>query len=151
MKNTIKIIIKDLLLLLLFSSAVGYGWYLAVYKASFLPNGYEIVSQEKDQLTLKSFNIFGMEEETETLSFSERNEWVVLILENDIERLKGFLWLLFFGVTVMTGISIYRVRQGIALWKLLLIGIPGSIPIPLINIISSMHNIQRLMNFSQPL
>lgn len=148
MKNTIKIIIKDLLLLLLFSSAVGYGWYLAVYKASFLPNGYEIISQEKDHVIVKSFNIFGMEDETRTLSFSERNEWLMDSLNYEVERQQGFFWLLFFGISVSTFALIYRVRQGAVLWKMLLLGVLGSVPIPLTSIIFSIKHTQQIIHLS---
>lgn len=148
MKNKIKKFIRDLFILILFSSIAGYGWYLAVYQASFLPNGYEIISQEKDHLIIKSFTIFGMEDETKTLTFSERNEWLMDSLNYEVERQQGFFWLLFFGVSVSTFILIYRVRQGAALWKMLLSGFVGSIPLPLTIIIFSIKHTQQLINLT---
>ncbi|WP_391115772.1 hypothetical protein [Psychrobacillus sp. L3] len=33
--------------------------YILVYQASFLPNGYEIVSTQKEEITIKSFSFIG--------------------------------------------------------------------------------------------
>ena len=49
-KNKLKKISAFILFIIIMSSVS----YFAVYKASFLPNGYDIVSQQKDRVTVQS-------------------------------------------------------------------------------------------------
>lgn len=45
--------------------------YLAVYKGSFMPGGFDIASEQKEKIILKSLNTSGFKENVETIVFSK--------------------------------------------------------------------------------
>ena len=95
MNSSVSNKIRKLLAFTLFIIIVGSLSYLAVYKLSFLPNGYDIVLQQKDSITVKSFNIIAGEKDTVTLSFSENTLWKIEEINYEVKRQKDFLWFLF--------------------------------------------------------
>ncbi|MEK5038674.1 hypothetical protein [Sporosarcina sp. FSL K6-3457] len=90
MNSSIKNKLKKASAFILFIIIVISVSYLAVYKASFLPNGYDIVSQQKDRVTVQSFNLIGMEKDTTTVVFSEDDVWKMEYIRDQIERQKSF-------------------------------------------------------------
>src|SRR3982750_3781232 len=98
MNNSKEIKVKNYLDLLLFLIIVVGVSYLLVYKVSFLPSGYALISQQKDSISIKSFNLLGIEEGNSTVSFSEKDIWKINDIAYEVNRQKEFLWLLFSAV-----------------------------------------------------
>jgi len=125
---------------------VGSVSYFAVYKASFLTNGYDIVSQEKDRVTVKSFNLVGMEKDRTTVVFSEDDVWKIDYMSDEIKKLKGFLWFLFTASSLSILMLIIKLRGGkhwwYAIWESNLI---IAILLPLLYIKTALTTIQRLI------
>ena len=90
MNSSVRNTLKKITAFILFIVLVGSVSYLAVYKASFLPNGYEIVSQQKVRVTVKSFNLVGMEKDITTVVFSEDDVWKIEYMSDEIKKLKDF-------------------------------------------------------------
>lgn len=91
--------------------------YLLVYNTSFSPNGYEIVSASNNELTIKSFNLFGAEKSIQTILLSREYEWKVEAIEYQIKRQKDFLWLLFSMISISTTLIVMYMRNGMRMWK----------------------------------
>ncbi|MFJ7973522.1 hypothetical protein [Psychrobacillus sp. NPDC096389] len=91
--------------------------YLLVYNTSYSPNGYEIVSASNNEITIKSFNLIGVEKSIQTISFSSEYEWKVEAIEHQIDRQKDFLCLLFSMVSISTTLFVMYIRNGTAMWK----------------------------------
>lgn len=91
--------------------------YLLVYKASFLPNGFDIESIQKDKISLKSLNLFGTEKEMITVTFSENDSWKINEIESEVNRQKEFLWMLYSAVSVSIFLLFYKIRNGAKVWK----------------------------------
>ncbi|WP_203248754.1 hypothetical protein [Sporosarcina beigongshangi] len=125
---------------------VGLASYFAVYKASFSPNGYDIVSQEKDRVTVKSFNLVGMEKDITTVVFSEDDVWKIDYMSDEIKKLKDFLWFLFTASSISILMLIIKLRGGkhwwYAIWESNLI---IAILLPLLYIKTALTTIQRLI------
>lgn len=117
MNSSVKYKIRTLLGFTLFIIIVGSLSYLAVYKLSFLPNGYDIVSQQKDSVIVKKFNIIGLEKDIITLSFSENNLWKIEELNYGIKRQKDFCWFLFTASSISILILILKLRKGEKFWN----------------------------------
>ncbi|GAA0339492.1 hypothetical protein GCM10008967_32280 [Bacillus carboniphilus] len=121
--------------------------YLFVFKVSFLPLGYDSVDVQKDRISLQSYNVVGMEKDITTVTFSEKDTWKIGEIEKAIKRLKEFLWLLYFAITISLFFFFYKIRNGIKLWKATLeSNIIFAFLIPLPAVISSVNQIQDLIS-----
>ncbi|MBO0600147.1 hypothetical protein I2483_00595 [Sporosarcina sp. E16_3] len=109
--------IRKLLAFTLFIIIVGSLSYLAVYKLSFLPNGYDIILQQKDSITVKSFNIIAGEKDTVTLSFSENTLWKIEEINYEVKRQKDFLWFLFTASSFSIFMLVLKLRKGEKFWS----------------------------------
>lgn len=107
---------KFLAFLLIAGISAGFS-YLLVYKASFLPNGYEIIGVQKDSVTLQSFNWLGMEKDITTIFFYEEDAWKADALFNEVDSQKEFLLLLYTAVSISTILLFYKLINGMKLWK----------------------------------
>ncbi|WP_342505094.1 hypothetical protein [Sporosarcina sp. FSL K6-2383] len=138
--------LKKISAFILFIVIVGSLSYFAVYKASFLPNGYDIVSQQKDRVTVKSFNLFGLEKDTTTVVFPEDDIWKIDYLSDEIKKQKDFLWFLFTASSFSLLMLILKLRGGkhwwYAIWESNLI---IAILLPLFYIKTTLTTIQRLI------
>lgn len=133
--------------LLLFLIIVVCVSYFLVIKVSFLPNGYDLVSQQKDSISIKSFNVLGFEEGISTISFSEKDIWKINDIAHEINRQKGFLWILFSAVSVSIYLLVSKFRKGIKIWKAILeSNIIITLLLPLYIIINSLNRIQNLIS-----
>ena len=112
MNNSKAIKVKNHLDLLLFLLIVVSVTYLLVYKVSLLPNGYDLVSQQKDSISIKSFNVLGIEEGRSTISFSEKDIWKINDIAYEVNRQKEFLWLLFSAISISIYLHISKLRKG---------------------------------------
>ena len=141
-KNKLKKISAFILFIIIMSSVS----YFAVYKASFLPNGYDIVSQQKDRVTVQSFNLFGIEKDTTTVVFSEDDAWRIEYISNEIGRQKMFLWLLFTASSISLLVLIIKLRGGKKWWRAIWeSNLLGAIPLPLYYILSSLTTVEVLI------
>ncbi|MFJ7933816.1 hypothetical protein [Sporosarcina sp. NPDC096371] len=135
-----------MIVLILFIVVVGSVSYFAVHKASFLPNGYDIVSQQKDSVTVKSFNLIGMEKDTTTVVFSEDDAWKINYMSDQIKRQKEFLWLLFTTSSFCILLLVRKLRVGKKWWRAIWeSNLIMTISIPLIIINNSLTTIQSLI------
>lgn len=146
MNSSVKNMLKKVSVFILFLIIVSSVSYLAVYKASFLPNGYDIVSQQQDRVTVQSFNVIGMEKDTTTVVFSEDDVWKIEYMSDEIKKLKGFLWFLFTASSISILMLIIKLRGGkhwwYAIWESNLI---IAILLPLLYIKTALTTIQRLI------
>jgi hypothetical protein len=140
--------VKKFLAFLLIASIFVCISYLLVYKFSFLPNGYDIEAVQKDKVSLKSFNFLGVEKDIITLSFSGNDTWIIDEIKNAVKRQKGFLYLLYSAVTVSIFLLIYKVRNGLKLWKAVLeSNIILAVLFPLLLVMNSLNNIFDLISY----
>jgi hypothetical protein len=137
---------KFIVFTLIVSVVVGVP-YLIVFKVSFLPNGYDIVEEQKDIISLKSFNVAGVEKKTTTIAFSEKNTWKIDEIKSQVNRQKNYLWLLYAFVSVSLILFFYKVRKGNKLWKAILdSNIIFAVLLPLIPLINTLNWIQKLIS-----
>jgi hypothetical protein len=138
--------INNLLKLLLFIFIVVSFTYLLVYRASLLPNGYDLVSEQERSISLKSFNALGLEEGSLTKSFSEEDIWKMNEIVHEINRQKEFLWLLFSAIIISIYLYTSKLRKVIEIsYPLLGSTIVIGVFLPLYNIINSINRIQYLI------
>lgn len=112
MNSSVKNKLKKVFAFIIFIIIVITVSYFAVYKASFLPNGYDIVSQQKDRVTVKSFNLIGVEKDTTTVVFSEDDVWKIDYMSDEIKKMKDFLWFLFTASSISILMLIIKLRGG---------------------------------------
>ena len=148
MNNNIMTKVKKFLAFLFIASILVGVSYLIVYKVSFLPNGYEIEAKQKDSVSLKSFNLLGNEKEIITQSFSGDDTWYIDEIDFEVKRQKIFLWLLFSSITISTFLLIYKLRNGLKLWKAIFESNFFAALIPLTTVIFSLHRIQMILDLS---
>ena len=147
MKNSKAMKIKNHLGLL-FSLPIIVGVaYLLVYKVSFLPNGYDLISQQKDSISIKSFNVLGVEEGISTILFSEKDIWKINDIAYVVNRQKEFLWLFFSAVSISIYLLVSKLRKGMKSWKAFIeSNIVLAVLLPLYIIINSKNRIQDLIS-----
>ncbi|MFF2752987.1 hypothetical protein ACFVR1_04405 [Psychrobacillus sp. NPDC058041] len=120
--------------------------YLLVYQASFLPNGYEIMSGQKNELTITSFSLIGKEKTIQTIEFSKQDEWKLEEIEGAVKRQKDALLLLYTALGVSFTLIIMRVRTGMHVRKAISqSNLIFAILIPLVPLVSAWHRIQSLI------
>src|SRR3954471_24641426 len=147
MNNSKEIKVKNYLDFLLFLIIVVGIAYLLVYKVSFLPNGYDIISEQKDRISIKSFNVLGIEKGISTVSFSEKDIWKINDIAYEVNRQKEFLWLLLSVVSLFIYLFVSKLRKGMVFWRAILgSNIVFAVFVPLYMIINSLNRIQHLIS-----
>lgn len=117
--------------------------YFLVYQVSFLPNGYEIVSASKNELTIKSYDLYGAEKSIQTVSLSKQDEWKSEAIEYQIKRQKEFLPLLFSTISISTTLIVMYMRDGMRMWRAIFqSNLIFAILLPLIPLIDAWKAIQ---------
>ena len=120
---------------------------LLVYKVSFLPSGYDLVSQQKDSISIKLFNVLGVEEGILTKSFSEKDIWKINDITYEVNRQKEFLWLLLSAVSIFVYLLVAKLHKGIEIsYATLGSIIVIAVLLPLYFIIKSINRIQNLIS-----
>lgn len=146
MNSSVKNKLKKVFAIIIFIIIVITVSYFTVYKASFLPNGYDIVSQQKDRVTVRSFNLIGVEKDTTTVVFSEDDVWKIEYISDQVERQKSFLWLLFTASCISILMLIIKLREGKKWWRAIWeSNLIIAIFIPLYSIDSSLTTVQVLI------
>lgn len=146
MNNSKAIKVKNHLGFLLFLLIIVGVTYLLVYKVSFLPSGYDLVSQQKDSISIKSFNVLGVEEGISTVLFSETDIWKINDIAYEVNRQKNSLWLLFSAVSISIYLLVSKLRKGMKFWKAILESNIVAGLLPLYIIINSINRIQNLIS-----
>ncbi|WP_186670676.1 hypothetical protein [Sporosarcina sp. BP05] len=77
-----------------------------------MPNGYDIVSQQKDSVTIKSFNIIGEEKDTITLLFSVNVLWEIEELNYGVKQQKDLFGFLFTASSISILMLILKLHKG---------------------------------------
>ncbi|WP_144510088.1 hypothetical protein [Bacillus sp. FJAT-22090] len=117
--------------------------YFLVYQVSLLPNSYEIVSASKNELTIKSYNLYGAERNIQTVSWSKQDEWKSEAIEYQIKRQKEFLSLLFSTIGISTTLIVMHMRNRMRMWKAIFrSNLIFAILLPLIPLIDAWKAIQ---------
>jgi hypothetical protein len=146
MINNFRIKFNKFLAFLFIAGILSCFSYLIVYKVSFLPNGYDIEAVQKDNVSLKSFNMLGIEKDIITLSFSGNEAWKIDEIEYQVKRQKESFWILFSFVTLSLFLLVYKVRNGMKLWKAILESNIFSVLIPLLPLINTLNYIYDLIS-----
>ncbi|WP_391209531.1 hypothetical protein [Psychrobacillus sp. L4] len=120
--------------------------YLLVYKAAFLPNGYEIKSGQKNELTITSFSLIGKEKTIQTIDYSKQDEWKLEEIEVAVKMQKDASWLLYTALGISFTLIIMRVRNGMHVRKAISqSNLIFAILIPLVPLVSAWNRIQSLI------
>ncbi|TCN26225.1 hypothetical protein [Mesobacillus foraminis] len=132
---------------LLFTIIVVVISYLLVYKAVFLPNGYDIISQQNNSLSIKEFNLFGVNKGTTNLTFSHSDDWKIDELEHEVSRYKEFLWILLTGISIFAFLLLYTRKKDIEWRKATMVSlIIFTILLPSYYIVTSLNRIHQLIS-----
>lgn len=146
MNNSKAIKVKNHVGFLLFLLIIVGVTYLLVYKVSFLPSGYDLVSQQKDSISIKSLNVLGVEEGISIVSFSEKDIWKINDIAYEVNRQKEFLWLLLSAVSIFVYLLVSKLHKGIEIsYATLGSTIVIAVLLPLYFIIKSINRIQNLI------
>lgn len=147
MNNSKEIKVKNYLDFFLFIIIIVGISYLLVFKVSYLPSGYDLISQQKDSISIKSFNVLGLKKGISTVSFSEKDIWKINDIAYEVNRQKEFLWLLFSFVSLSLYLLVSNLRKGMIFWRAILrSNIVFAVFVPLYSIINSLNRIQNLIS-----
>ncbi|WP_430787252.1 hypothetical protein VBD025_15965 [Virgibacillus flavescens] len=147
MNNTLVAKVRKFLAFLLIASIFAGLSYYIVYKVSFLPNGYKIVEVQNDTISLKSFNMLGIEKNITTADFPEKDTWKINVIESEVSSYKEYLWLLFTATALSISLFVYKIRSGMKLWKAILnSNIIFGVLLTLIPVIRSLNRIHDLIS-----
>jgi hypothetical protein len=146
LNNSKEIKVKSHLKFLFFLIIIVGISYLLVYKASFLPSGYDLISHQKDSISIKLFDVLGFEKGNSTVSFSEKDIWKIDDITYEINRQKEFLWLFFSFISISIFLLVTKLRKGMKFWKAILESNIIVALMPLYTIISSLNRIQNLIS-----
>ncbi|MBT2759187.1 hypothetical protein J7E71_25275 [Mesobacillus foraminis] len=132
---------------LLFTIIIVGISYLLVYKAAFLPNGYDIISQQKHSLSIKEYNLFGVNKGTTSLTFPHTDAWKIDELEHEVSRYKEFLWILLTGTTIFAFLLLSARKKDVDYRKGTMVSlIIFTILLPSYYIVSSLNRIHQLIS-----
>ena len=147
MNNAFLSTIRKFSAFLLIASLLIITSYSLVYKASFLPNGFDIVATQHNSMTLKSFNLIGMEKEITTITFSEEEKWKIDELTFAVNRQKDSLVLLFSFVSISGFVFFYKIMNGLKLWKAVIeSSIILALFMPLLSVVHALNRISDLLS-----
>lgn len=132
---------------LLIASLLAFISYFIVYEVSFLPNGYEIEAVEKDKVSLKSFDLLGSEKDKITKTFSEDETWKIEDIQGEVKRQKSSLWMLFSFTAISLFLFVYKIRNGLKLWKAIFeSNIIFAVLMPLYILVTTLNRLQTLLS-----
>ncbi|MBM7661114.1 hypothetical protein JOC85_001886 [Bacillus mesophilus] len=147
MNNTLVTKVKRFIAFLVIASLMAGVSYLIVFKASILPNGYDLVNVQHNTISLQSFNVIGIEKEITIVSFSGKDIWKIDAIKHEVNRHKEFLWLLFFATTVSIFLLVYKIRKGKKVWKAIVdSNLIFAVLLPLFPLINSANRITELLS-----
>lgn len=93
---------------------IGFISYVLVFKAAYVPFGYNVISHDKTTVELQSTSIFG-KKKSETVTFTKEDEWIEEILMDAVKRQKEQYWFLFTVIPFSLWILVNYIWKGI--WK----------------------------------
>ncbi len=132
---------------LLFTIIVVVICYLLVYKAVFLPNGYDIISQQNNSLSIKEYNLFGVNKGTTNLTFSHSGAWKIDELEHQVSRYKEFLLILLTGTSIFAFLLLSARKKDVEYRKGTMVSlIIFTILLPSYYIVTSLNRIHQLIS-----
>ncbi len=112
MSNSFSRKIKSFLVRLFVICLFSLISFFLIYKISFLPSGYDIASEQKNSVIIKSFNTFGIGENITTVTFPSndkgKNDDSGYELKRQVERQKVYLWLIFALLPTSVFILLFR-------------------------------------------
>jgi hypothetical protein len=95
-------------------------FYVLVFFIGFVPNGYNIIQENGNQLTIKSYTILGMTEKIYEYTPGEEDLWTSLDIKRIINNEKWYYVLLFSAVTISTYFFIKLKREGQSFFRALM-------------------------------
>lgn len=147
MSNFKSTINKNLLAFLLLIIITISFPYLLVYKVSFLPSGYDIVSKQENNLMLNTFSVLGVKEGMSSVSFPKSETWKIDDIAYEVGRYIENLWILFTAGSIFIFLLITKLRKGMKIKKSILLSvIVLSILMPLYLIFNSLTRIHQLLS-----
>lgn len=99
---------------------VGILFYILVFFIGFVPNGYNIVDENGEQLTVKSYTFIGTTENVYEYVPGKEDLWTSHDIKRIIKNEKWYYVLLFTAVTVSTYFFIKLKRDGQSFFRALM-------------------------------
>ncbi|MFD2922989.1 hypothetical protein [Halobacillus naozhouensis] len=94
--------------------------YIMIYKFSYLPNGYEVISQQKNSLLIQSYNPIGAEEKEIQYAPPADEEWKMDYLIDQIQDQKESLLLWFTTIFLYVSYLVSETLKRKPLWKVVI-------------------------------
>src|SRR5690606_26366219 len=92
--------------------AVAIFFYILVFFIGFVPYGYNIVEENGDQLTVKSFTVIGTTDKIYEYTPGAEDLWTSEDIKRIIKNEKWYYVLLFTAVTISTYFFVKMKREG---------------------------------------
>jgi hypothetical protein len=119
-KEKLKTWVQKIISFLAAMIGVVLFFYVLVFFIGFVPNGYNIIQENGDQLTIKSYTILGMTEKIYEYTPGEEDLWTSLDIKRIINNEKWYYVLLFSAVTISTYFFIKLKREGQSFFRALM-------------------------------
>ena len=119
-KEKLKTWVQKIIRFLAAMIGVVLFFYVLVFFIGFVPNGYNIIQENGDQLTIKSYTILGMTEKIYEYTPGEEDLWTSLDIKRIINNEKWYYVLLFSAVTISTYFFIKLKREGQSFFRALM-------------------------------
>ncbi|WP_163527382.1 hypothetical protein [Halobacillus ihumii] len=119
--------------------------YIMIYKFSYLPNGYEVISKQKDALLIQSYNAIGAEGKEIRYSPPGEEVWKVDYLIDQIQDQKEALVLWFTSIFLYVSYLVSETIKRKPLWRIV-VG-KGSILGVFLALIPWLEQLERINGF----
>ena len=119
-KEKLKTWVQKIIRFLAAMIGVVLFFYVLVFFIGFVPNGYNIIQENGDQLTIKSYTILGMTEKIYEYTPGEEDLWTSLDIKRIINNEKWYYVILFSAVTIYTYFFIKLKREGQSFFRALM-------------------------------
>lgn len=100
--------------------AVAIFFYILVFFIGFVPYGYNIVEENGDQLTVKSFTVIGTTDKIYEYTPGAEDLWTSEDIKRIIKNEKWYYVLLFTAVTISTYFFVKMKREGQSFFRALM-------------------------------
>lgn len=100
--------------------AVAIFFYILVFFIGFVPYGYNIVEENGDQLTVKSFTVIGTTDKIYEYTPGAEDLWTSEDIKLIIKNEKWYYVLLFTAVTISTYFFVKMKREGQSFFRALM-------------------------------
>lgn len=139
--------LKNGLVLLISIFILACLTHLLVYKTSFIPRGYKIVSETKNKVVLENIHFFVEKSQAQSFSFSTKNQWRGAEIKRETTRQENSYWLLYTAVIISISSFIFKLRKGDGILRAIFgSNLIFAVLIPLTSLIDSVNRIHQLIS-----